>query len=109
MSKPFQKFVEPRPYSDPAKAAERLIEIAKAIGADHHGRIPVGVWNATFLVRDKASAAEYAAGRDHLIAAGLIEMHGSGASITWGPNLDPADRTEMDIDLKLPPAALGLA
>ena len=108
MSKPFQKFVETRPYAKPEAAAARLLEIAKAIGADRRGMIPVGAWNATFLVRDKANAAEYARGRDHLIAAGLIEMDGSGGYILWGPACPAADRTEMSIDLKFPTAALGL-
>lgn len=102
------KFVEPRPYSVPAKAASRLLEIAKAIGADRHGRIPLGVWNATFINREKATPAEYAAGRDHLIAAGLIEMHGSGGYILWGARYNQADRTEMRQDLQLPSASLGL-
>lgn len=102
------KYVEPRPYAKPEAAAARLLDIAKAIGADRRGTIPVGAWNATFINRDKGSAAEYGLGRDHLIAAGIIEMDGSGGYITWGPNCDPADRTEMSIDLKFPAASLGL-
>lgn len=62
------KFVQPRPYAT-AEAA-RLFEIAKAIGADLRGMIPIGAWNTTFLNRDKASVAEYAVGRDHLFAGG---------------------------------------
>lgn len=103
------KYVEPRPYAKPEAAAARLLDIAKAIGADRRGMIPVGAWNATFINRDKGSAAEYGLGRDHLIAAGLIEMDGSGGYITWGPNCDPADRTEMSIELKFPAASLGLS
>ncbi len=75
---PVMKYVEPRPSAKPEAAAARLLEIAKAIGDDARGLIPIGAWNATFLNRDKASAAEYSLGRDHLIAAGLIEMHGCG-------------------------------
>jgi hypothetical protein len=108
MNKQFEQFVKDRPYARPEAAAARLWEIAKAIGADRRGMIPVGAWNATFLNRDKANAAEYALGRDHLIAAGLIEMHGSGGYILWGPNCDPADRTEMGEEIKLPAASLGL-
>jgi hypothetical protein len=59
------KPVAPRPYSDPAKAAERLVEIAKTLRVDH-GRMPVGEWNSTFIWSDNATAAEYAAGRDKL-------------------------------------------
>ncbi len=102
------KFVETRSYAKPEAAAARLFEIAKAIGADRRGMIPVGALNATFLNRDKASASEYSLGRDHLIAAGLIEMHGCGGYITWGPNCAPEDRTEMTPELKFPAASLGL-
>jgi hypothetical protein len=70
------KYVEPCPYTKPEAAAARLFEIAKAIGADRRGLVSIGAWNATFLNRDKANAAEYALGRDHLIASGLIEMDG---------------------------------
>lgn len=102
------KYVEPRPYAKPEAAAARLMEIAKAIGADRRGLIPIGAWNATFLNRDKATVAEYTLGRDHLVASGLIALDGCGGYITWGPNSDPADRTEMSLDLKFPTAALGL-
>lgn len=102
------KYVESRPYATAEAAAARLLEIAKTIGADRRGMIPVGVWNATFLNRDKASAAEYGVGRDHLIAAGLIKMHDSGTCILWGPSIPIEDRTEMSLDLKFPTASLGL-
>ncbi|SFL93758.1 hypothetical protein SAMN03159423_4521 [Bradyrhizobium sp. NFR13] len=108
MSKSSEKFAKDRPYAKPDAAAARLLEIAKAIGADRRGMIPIGAWNATFLNRDKASAAEYALGRNQLIASGLIEMHASGGYIIWGPNCDPADRTEMGEEFKLPAASLGL-
>ena len=103
------KYVDDRrPYAKPETAAARLLEIAKAIGADKRGLIPVGAWNATFLCRDKANVSEYALGRDHLIASGLIEMHGSGGYIMWGPNCAPADRTEMGEEMKMPAASLGV-
>lgn len=70
--------------------------------------IPIGAWNATFINRDKGSAAEYGTGWDHLISTGLIAMDGSGGYITWGSNCAPEDRTEMSIDLKFPAASLGL-
>lgn len=108
MSKPPQKYVQARPYAKPEAAAARLLEIAKAIGADRRGMIPIGAWNATFLNRDKANVAEYTLGRDHLIAGGFIEMDGSGGYIVWGPNCAPADRTEMSAELQFPAASLGL-
>jgi hypothetical protein len=53
-------------------------------------------------------ASEYALGRDHLIASGLIEMDGGGGHIMWGPDCAPADRPEMSEDLKFPAASLRL-
>ena len=108
MNKSSEKFAKDRPYAKPEAAAARLFEIAKAIGADRRGMIPIGVWNATFLNRDKANVAEYTLGRDHLIAGGFIEMDGSGGYIVWGPNCAPADRTEMSAELQFPAASLGL-
>ena len=103
------KYAERRPYAKPEAAAARLMEIAKGIGADRRGLIPIGAWNATFLNRDRATVAEYTLGRDHLIASGLIQMDGCGGYLTWGPSCDQADRTEMNLDLKFPAAALGLS
>jgi hypothetical protein len=102
------KYVDLRPYAKPEAAAARLLEIAKAIGADRRGMIPVGAWNATFINTHKGSAVEYGMGRDHLIATGMIAMDGSGGYILWGPNCVPEDRTEMSLDLKFPAASLGL-
>jgi hypothetical protein len=75
------KLIEPRPYADPAKAADKLIEIAKTLRVDK-GRMPVGEWNDLFR-RAGGSVAEYAAGRDHAIAAGIIKMHESGSMFLW--------------------------
>jgi hypothetical protein len=102
------KYVETRPYAKPEAAADRLLQIAKNIGADRRGMIPVGAWNATFINTYKGSAAEYGLGRDHLISTGMIAMDGSGGYITWGPNCAPEDRTEMSEELKFPAASLGL-
>ncbi len=109
MSKSSEKFVQARPYAKPEAAAARLLEIAKAIGADRRGIIPIGAWNATFLNRDKANVDEYTLGRDHLIAGGFIAMDGSGGYIKWGPNCAGADRTAMSDELKFPAASLGLS
>jgi hypothetical protein len=102
------KHVELRPYATSEAAAARLFEIAKAIGADRRGIIPVGAWSATFFNQDKATASEYALGRDHLIEAGSIEMEGSGGYILWGPNCALEDRTDRNSALTFPAASLGL-
>lgn len=85
-----------------------LLEIAKTIGADRRGMIPVGARNATLINTYKGSSAKYGLGRDHLILVGIIAMDGSGDYITWGPNCALEGRTEMSLELKFPAASLGL-
>ena len=43
------KFVPDRPYSDPEKAARKLIEIANAVEAIQDGRIHIEKINGPFL------------------------------------------------------------
>jgi hypothetical protein len=43
------KFAPDRPYSDPEKAAGKLLEIANAAGAEQDGRIRIEKINAPFL------------------------------------------------------------
>ncbi|KAA0069534.1 hypothetical protein [Tardiphaga sp. P9-11] len=71
-----------RPYADPAKAADKLVEIAKTLRVDQ-GHMPVGEWNGTFLKGGAGTVAEYAAGRDHLIETGVIKMHECGSMFRW--------------------------
>jgi hypothetical protein len=75
------KFIEPRPFADPAVAAAKLLEIAQGL-PDRMGRVCVGRWNNIFLAAG-GNVDEYAAGRDHAIAAGLIEMHECGGFIMF--------------------------
>jgi hypothetical protein len=56
------KFSPDRPYSDPEKAARRLLEIANTVEAVQDGRIPIEKINAPFLFRERATPAEYSAG-----------------------------------------------
>lgn len=71
-------FVE-RAALSPEAAVERLIAIAKTLPIDK-GRICVGEWNRQFLASG-GTVAEYIAGRDRLIAGGIIKMHESGGFI----------------------------
>jgi hypothetical protein len=79
------KFAEPRPYSDPEKAARRLVEIASTIESVQDGRIHVEKINGPFLFEDKASPAEYAAGMKLAIERGWLLMHESGTFVRFTP------------------------
>jgi hypothetical protein len=49
------KFVPNRPYSDPDKAARKLVEIANSVEAVQDGRIYVELINGPFLFREKGT------------------------------------------------------
>jgi hypothetical protein len=82
MSKPFEKHVKDRPYAKPEAAAARLLEIAKTLRIDE-GRMSIGERNGTFLRGGTANVEEYTAGRDKLIADGVIQIHECGGFIMW--------------------------
>ena len=50
------KFSPDRPYSDPDKAARKLLEITNAVEAVQDGRIQVEKINAPFLFREPSNA-----------------------------------------------------
>ena len=56
------KFAADHPWSDPEKAARKLVEIANAAEAVQDGRIYIELINAPFLFREHATPAEYSAG-----------------------------------------------
>jgi hypothetical protein len=49
------KFAADRPYSDPEKAARKLLEIANAVEVVHDGRIYIELINGPFLFDLKAT------------------------------------------------------
>ena len=49
------KFVTDRPYSDPEKAARKIIEIANTVEVVQDGRIYIELINGPFLFREKAT------------------------------------------------------
>jgi hypothetical protein len=77
------KFSPDRPYSDPEKAARRLLEIANAVEAVQDGRIPIEKINAPFLFRERATPAEYSAGLKLAIERGWLVMHESGTIVRF--------------------------
>jgi hypothetical protein len=77
------KFAADRPYSDPEKAARKLIEIANAVEAIQDGRIHIEKINAPFLYEHKGSPTEYKAGLDLAVARGWLVLHESGTYVKF--------------------------
>ena len=75
------KLTADRPYSDPEKAAHRLMEHARAFEPTYDRRIYIEKINAPFLFGDKATAAEYSAGLKLAIERGWLELHESGTYV----------------------------
>jgi hypothetical protein len=79
------KFAAERPYSDPDKAARKLIEIANSVEAVQEGRIFIELINGSFLFEHKASPAEYKAGLEAAISRGWLMLHESGTYVKFTP------------------------
>jgi hypothetical protein len=77
------KFAPDRPYSDPEKAARKLLEIANAVEAGQDGRIHIEKINAPFLFRERATPAEYSAGLKLAIERGWLVLHDSGTYVKF--------------------------
>ena len=75
------KYASDRPYSDPEKAARRLMEHAQAFEPIQDGRIYIEKLNGPFLFGDKGTPPEYAAGLDRAISGGWLELHESGTFV----------------------------
>lgn len=72
-----------RPFSDPEKAARRLIEHARAFQPRQEGRIYIEQLNHPFLFGDRVTPAEYTAGLEYAVAQGWIELHESGTFVRF--------------------------
>ena len=77
------KYATVRPYSDPEKAARRLLEHAHAFEPIQDGRIYIEKLNGPFLFGDKGRPAEYSAGLELAIARGWLELHDSGTFVKF--------------------------
>jgi hypothetical protein len=75
------KYTADRPYSDPDKAARRLMQHAHAFEPIQEGRIYIETLNGPFLFGDKGTPAEYAAGLERAISLGWLELHDSGTFV----------------------------
>jgi hypothetical protein len=77
------KFAFDRPYSDPEKAARKLVEIANAVEPVQDGRLLIELINWPFLYEFKGSPAEYKAGLDLAIDRGWLWLHESGTYVKF--------------------------
>ena len=75
------KFAADRPYSDPEKAACKLLEIANSVEAVPDGKIYIELINGPFLFREKGTPAEYKVGLELAIERGWLELHESGTFV----------------------------
>jgi hypothetical protein len=79
------KYATDHPYSDPEKAARKILEIANSVEAIQDGRIHVEKINGPFLFRDGGSPAEYGTGMKLAIDRCWLEMHRSGTFVKFTP------------------------
>ena len=77
------KFAVGRRYSDPEKAARKILEIANCVEAVEDGRIHIEKVNAPFLYKERGSPAEYKAGLDLAVARGWLALHESGTYVRF--------------------------
>jgi hypothetical protein len=77
------KFVHPRPYTNPEAAARKLLEIAHALEPIQDGRIFIEQLNAPMLFELKATPAEYKAGLDLAVERGWLMLHESGTFVRF--------------------------
>ena len=77
------EFTADRPYSDPEKAARKLLEIANSVETVQDGRIHIEKINPPFLFREHATPAEYSAGLKLAIERGWLVLHESGTFVMF--------------------------
>jgi hypothetical protein len=66
------KFAADRPYTDPEKAARKLIEIANATAVVQEGRIHIELLNLPFLRADGSVDEYHRAGLERAISDGWL-------------------------------------
>jgi hypothetical protein len=76
------KFTEDRPLGNLDAAVKKLLEIANAMEADHTGRLNIGTINRAFF-NAGGSYDEYTAAVKAAIDRGYIDLHPSGAYMTF--------------------------
>ena len=76
------RYIEPKSFSDPEKAARKLIEIANAAESIQDQRVHIELINAPFL-RAGGSPDEYRAGLERAISNGWLWQHESGVYVKF--------------------------
>ena len=79
------KYTEPRPYADPEKAAQRILQLARAFEPVQDGRIYIEKINGPFIYQDRGTPAEYKAGLTLCIERGWLVLHESGTFVKFTP------------------------
>jgi hypothetical protein len=77
------KFTADRPWSDPEKAARKLLKIANDVEVVQDCRIYIELINGPFLFRERATPAEYSAGLKLAIERGWLVLHDSGTYVKF--------------------------
>jgi hypothetical protein len=77
------KMTNDRPYSDPEKAAQRLMQHAHAFEIVQDGRTYIEKINGPFLYVDRGTPAEYSAGLKFAIERGGLKMHDRGTFVRF--------------------------
>ena len=77
------KFAADHPWSDPEKAARKLVEIANDVEAVQDGRIYIELINGRFLFREGATPGEYSAGLKLAIERGWLVLNESGTYVKF--------------------------
>lgn len=79
------KYAADRSYSDPEKAARKILELANSVEPVQDGRIYIELINGPFLFKEGGASAEYRAGLNLAIERGWLQMHESGTFVTFTP------------------------
>jgi hypothetical protein len=77
------KFINDRPYSDPEKAARKIVEIANSTEAMQDGKLYIELINGPFLFREKGTPDEYKAALDLEIERSWLELDRSGTFVQF--------------------------
>ena len=77
------KFTADRRYSDPERAARKIVEIANGVEVVQDGRIYIELINGPFLYREKGTPEEYKAGLDLAVERGWLVLHESGTFVRF--------------------------